>query len=222
MKRYKNKQKYCMEFYEIYAKKTLEYCYNKSWKNCFDETKECPDLQSEQLDVGVEVTSSINKNERQINSLFNKYIAGQIDYKKMKNKIVFLGGYVSKFKNSVIVSPAEGLCDFKNHIDELVDIIVYKTKIKLPHYKKFSKNILYIFTGGELFNRDDINDVCLLLRKELSNCILNFDMYFINCTDHIFIINLEQGLLDELIIEDNMLIKLKSESLKESEKLMNS
>ena len=51
---------------------------------------------------------------------------------------------------------------------------------------------------------------------------LNFDMYFINCTDHIFIINLEQGLLDELIIEDNMLIKLKSESLKESEKLMNS
>ena len=139
MKRYKNKQKYCKEFYEIYAKKTLEYCYNKSWENCFDETKECPDLQSEQLDIGVEVTSSINKNERQINSLFNKYIAGQIDYQKMKNKIVFLGGYVSKFKNSVIVSPIEGLCDFKNHIDELVDIIVYKTKIKLPHYKKFSK-----------------------------------------------------------------------------------
>lgn len=100
MKKYKNYQKYNKRYFEIYAKKTLEYCYNNAWLNCFDVHKEKPDLQSELLDIGIEVTSSSSERERNITAIFNDYIAGNRNYKDLEIKIKKLGGNVCRKNKS--------------------------------------------------------------------------------------------------------------------------
>lgn len=210
---YKNKQKYSKEYFELYAKKSLEYCYDNSWKDCF-EKREQPDLQSESLNIGIEVTSSIPKRERQLNALFNTY-QNDGNYKELNRMVKKIGGKLYRHKKCTILSPSAGLCDFKNEINNLVDVIVNKTIEKLPKYKKFAQNMLYVFTGQPLLNNDDVEELNNLLERKLLDCEMTFDFYFINCINHIFIINLGKKNISIVRVDNDFLRKIKFEALME-------
>lgn len=213
--KYKKDEKYTKKYFEIYAKKTLEYCYNNSWKNCL-KNGENPDLQSKLLDIGIEVTRAQTKRDGKINSIFNKYIKKDIKYEELKKKIESLGGLVDKIGNKTLMSPTHGLIDFQNHIHDLVDSIKNKTSNKLPNYKLFSKNMLYIFTFESLFTSSDIEEAFKKAELELSKLDLRFDQYYINCIDKIFIVDRDGKLLKEVLISDENLKKIKREALDES------
>lgn len=216
MKKYKKEEKYNKKYFEIYAKKTLEYCYNESWIKCFDVNKEKPDLQSETLNIGIEVTRALPQKNGKINSMFNKYVNKNIKYSELKNKVESLGGTVYKIGKSTIMSPTQGLSDFKNHIDDLICAIKVKTIDKLPDYKIFSKNMLYVFTHEALFTQADIENAFKILNLELLEYDLKFDLYFINCIDMIFVVDMNGVILDEISISDEMLEKIKKEAINES------
>lgn len=300
--RKKKYQKYNTTYFEIYARNSLQYCYNNSWnKKNFDVTKESPDLQSEDLDIGIEVVRSSSQKEQTINSMFNKFRNQEITYETLENKVNPLGGnivkieltdsYKIKYKSkrlnkeqtyetlenkitslggSIVKTKAIKLYkgikitkhkqteinalytdlyhfqsyiykhlkstmeqeDFykkldslmkncTNPIDQLIYSISNKTKSKLPNYKKFLQNILYIFTGGALLTKSDIEDFLPLLKNEISKCKIQFDLYFINCMHTIFVVNPDKNRVDEIPIESTILEKLKSESIKESKLLFN-
>lgn len=216
MKKYKKNEKYNKRYFEIYAKKTLEYCYNKLWENCFDVNKEKPDLQSETLNIGIEVTRALPQRNGKINSMFNKYINRNIKYSELKTKVESLGGSVYKIGKTTVMSPTQGLSNFKNHIDDLVYAIKIKTINKLPDYKKFSKNMLYVFTHEALLTQADIEEAFKILNLELSEYDLKYDLYFINCVDIIFVVDMNGGILDEILVSDEMLKTIKKEAIDES------
>lgn len=216
MKKYKNPIKYSKTYFEIYAKKTLEYCYNDSWLDKLESKREKPDLQSEELDIGIEVTRTLQTREGNINHIFNEFINKNKDFNIMKYEIESLGGEISKIGNSTVMSPTKGLCDFKNHIDDLVESIKVKTIEKLPNYKKFSKNMLYIFTETALFNKDDITKTFNVLNQELPKENPKFDLYFINCIDKMFVVDVNGNILNEITICGDYLERIKKEALDES------
>ncbi len=216
MKQYKNKIKYNKTYFEIYAKKTLEYYYDKSWKNCFSVTEEKPDLQSDELDIGIEVTRVLQKRDGKIDSIFNDYISKNIDFERLENDINSLGGFVCKIGESTVMSHSKGLTDFQNNIDNLIYTIKKKTIEKLPNYKNFAKNMLYVFTSQALYTEFDIKEAFTLLNQELCKIDLKFDLYFLNCFNKIYIINSVGNIIDILTLEENMLIIIKNEALNES------
>lgn len=213
MSKYKRKEKYNKRYFEIYAMKSLEYCYDELWKDCFAFTEEKPDLQSDVLNIGIEVTSSSSSRERQINSLFNRFIQEEISYEFLKNKVGLLGGNIKKMDQCTVLFYNHGMYKFHKSIENLVKIIVIKNQEKLPTYRQFSQNMLYIFTLEPLFNESDMQKVCALLKKELSHLRLTFDLYFINCVNSLFVLNLENQKIEKILITDDMLKKIKFESL---------
>lgn len=213
MNKYKRKEKYNKKYFEIYAMKSLEYCYNALWKDCFVFTEENPDLQSDILNIGIEVTSSSSVRKRQINSLFNRFIQGDISYELLKNKVDLLGGNIKQIDQCTVLFCNQGMGEFHKSLENLVKIIVIKNQEKLPTYRQFSQNMLYIFTLEPLFNESNMQEVCVLLRKKLSHLILTFDLYFINCVNSLFVLNLENQKIEKILITDDMLKKIKFESL---------
>lgn len=216
MKKYKNLIKYSKTYFEIYAKKTLEYCYDERWINKFESKREKPDLQSEELDIGIEVTRTLQTREGKMNHIFNEFINKRKEYNIMKYEIESLGGEISKIGNSTVMSPTKGLCDFKNNIDDLVDSIKVKTIEKLPNYKKFSKNMLYIFTHTAPFTKSDIVETFNILNQELPKDNPKFDLYFINCIDEMFVVDVNGNILNEITISGDYLERIKKEALDES------
>ena len=133
---------------EIFA--LVEYCkiYNHDIEAfTFGEGVECPDLQSEKLDIGVECTSA-----------------------------VLQGEFEAIGKNSKI-NKIDKLCCFVYFVDNatdscrLLDIVNTKT-IKLNgHYKRFGTNALFIrvssnFTGSKHFSSGKVGTFINILKNE--------------------------------------------------------
>ena len=70
-----------LDYYECYAKIVLEEMFPERFSDLIIIDK--PDLQNEQLDIGVEVTSSVNAKQKEVEALYVKWHAQGDEGKKI-------------------------------------------------------------------------------------------------------------------------------------------
>lgn len=139
---------------ECFAKIMLTEIVSKKFASLM--VKECPDLQSEKYNVGVEVTTAVSEESLKIEGLYVDIEYGRVrNIDRAKNKIEKLGGKIS---NGILLHPVRtrSLAKLYNS---------YKKKIKLlngGNYKVFKHNFIFI------------TDVNLILEPELNRIIYVF------------------------------------------------
>ena len=125
-----------LDYYECYAKIVLEEMLPDHF---FDLViLDRPDLQNEQLNIGIEVTSSINQKQREAESLYVKWFdRNNEDKEKIEVQIEKCGGKLNK-------GILNGIPDHDN-FDRIYAEIKNKIR-KLGKYKSFGKQYLFIFS----------------------------------------------------------------------------
>ena len=211
-----NKNKFDNKYYEKYAILSLMYCYNNTWGSFILSDK--PDLQNSYLDIGIEVTRAISEYEGMYNGIANKYFGkgfnGEYIKKNIEEKFEKFRGEVSVIDDKTLISGHKGLCDFKTHIDEIEKAIILKTCKLNNNYKTYNKNHLYLFTGTSLVKDYDLKDKLKDIKEATLSYKISFDLLFINCLDKIFVVDMASENIAEILIDEEMLIKIKAEVAK--------
>lgn len=177
------------EYYEAYAKISLIDIYNKNLTSSKTINKESPDIQDDINDIGIEVTQSATNEECISNSIANNLFHKNYNLDELKNEIAkkykTFNGYIGRVQNCNYVSPYKGLVSTSKFCERIKNRIIEKSKLFHDHYKKYSENDLYIFTGNSLLNIQDIQETI----NDLKDFKIPFNNIFINCLDKIFICN---------------------------------
>lgn len=202
---------YYKRWYEAYAKMFVENIYNKSWRNCFS-MKEKPDLQSETLNIGIEVTSSLASNMYSIQHAFNEYIDKEKSEETLE-KIVKKAGSNAIFQTKPLAVGLHWDHDIQD-INGLINIIEDKTSNKLPHYRHYEKNMLYIFTQNSFFSTSDIKRVWKELKDIFFDRSLKYDFYFIDCIEKVFTLNADDGSIVKYNVSQDEMNKLNEEAMR--------
>jgi len=202
--------KYDEHYYHRYALLSVCHLFNFDIEDFVICDK--PDLQSQKLNIGIEVTRAITKHDGLtydlVNSYFGKGLSGD-EIVESINRINRKGkfkGFVGTINGVAIFSPTQGPYDSKKHRDLISNKILEKTQ-KFIQYKHFKKNGLYCFSHTSLINESDypyILDAC----KNSA-----FSLIFINCIDTIFYWNSPADTFVSIKISPELLSKWKQESL---------
>lgn len=174
------------EWEEIYAKLILEQHLPNHFTN-LDYEKEKPDLRNETNDIGIEVTSSMSKAERILDSLYPRdYKNGSPEEKqKAKQTIENLGGVLHE---NYLIYPT-----MANNLSVIFSPIQNKLKkLNKAGFKKYRENDLFIFTTTHILEYK--HDA---LRQGIETINNNFDWQY--TFDKIFV----YCLLGELIYFDS-------------------
>lgn len=217
--------KFTKRYYENYAMLSLERCYDKSW-NCFsvsgDDEPRSPDLQSDKLNIGVEVTQVLLMNQGVTNKIAGTYFGKQCEPEFIKNevsrcfpKFKKYGGQLDVMNGTTAIShSAEGFTT-KEHFDKLSECILGKTINKLNNgkYRLFTNNHLYLFAHFDEIDEDYISQVMKEIDDKISNMSIKYDMYFINCIDKLFVVNRNSGVINKINIGDQIQQFIKNEAM---------
>lgn len=213
----KYKNEYDKHYYEQYAKLTLSSCYDQELASLVNKDK--PDLQSDELSIGIEVSRSVSSESCHQQFIINKY---------------FGKGYTPEYiieqakkekKYGDIFKDIDGLCvaemNFNtNDIITRTMFSIHEKTIKLnSDYKLFNSNWLYLFLGTSMVTDQDIKTIVDYLKnsdyKEKS-----FDKIFINTIDRIFVIN-SNFQIDKIEVSEEQLKLIKSQALSISKQVNN-
>lgn len=175
------------EYYEAYAKISLIDIYNKKLVSAKIINKESPDIQDNLNNIGIEVTLSSSNIECITNSISNNLFNKGYKLVELKNKInekyKTFNGSIGQIDNINYLSPYKGLINTSTILENIKKCIVKKSKLFYDHYKIYSENDLYIFTGNATLDIYDIQKVI----DNLQNVKIPFNKIFINCMDKLFI-----------------------------------
>ena len=153
-----------------FAKLMLETFDNKHFKNLTLDDK--PDLQSDLLNLGIEVTTAVNQNDNELDSLYTSLSYGTCrNENAVSKKIEHLGG---KIRNGVLSHPVRNWS-----LENIFDAFNEKLKkISSGGYRMFEKNYLFItdsiFIGPEHY--DIILNKMIYMQKDNE---IQFDKVFI-------------------------------------------
>lgn len=130
-----------LDYYECYAKIVLEEMFPERFSNL--DIVDKPDLQNKNLDIGIEVTSSVNPMQKKAESEFVKWWNDKnANKKKIESKIKECGA-------ELIDGSLNGVRELDN-FDRVYKIIENKRKKLLSdQYKHFGK--LYLFIHSYIF-----------------------------------------------------------------------
>lgn len=179
---------YDKEFYEKYAKASLEFFYKDKLQNFTNS--ECPDLQNEKDDIGIEVTRGISEYIGKISRLENECMEKNLplEQKFSRANRMFRKNFLGVIHESgafVIADPQNGEDSYELHIREIIEKIKIKSEKFNKLYKKYKMNCLYVFAEYPFKSRH-IWVLADLMNAETLNI---YDLYFINALDRIYIIN---------------------------------
>src|SRR5659263_763895 len=118
-----------LDYYECYAKIVLEEMFPERFSDLV--ILDTPDLQNEQLDVGVEVTSSINPKQKEAEALYVKWHNQANEVKKKTERQIERCG--AKLNNGVL----QGIAGHDN-LNRIYSILNNKIE-KNSTYKSFGK-----------------------------------------------------------------------------------
>ncbi len=195
MKEEYENEKYSKDYFECYARITLETCFDSKLKAL--SHLDSPDFQSEELGIGLEVVEAISKKEgeqrRYINEYFGKNHPPEYIKEKMESRNKKMKGHIEIFENMVIFDYYKGLYDTKIHHEFIKDKIKEKSEklntIYYDHLKnhhKFKDHWLYIFTHTQLLEKHDIIEIVNVIELHEN---FNFNKIFIDCIGTLYIIN---------------------------------
>lgn len=125
-----------LDYYECYAKIVIEEMFPDQFSDLAIPDK--PDLQNEKLNIGIEVTSSENASQKEVEALYIKWYYQSNDEKeKTREQIENCG---AKLINGVLA----GISD-QDNFNRIYDTLNIKVK-KLREYKSFGKQYLFAFS----------------------------------------------------------------------------
>ena len=179
---------YDKEFYEKYARASLEFFYGEKLKKFV--LAECPDLQNDTDNIGVEVTRGISQYVGKMSRLANECMENNLtfDQKISRANRMFRKNFLGIIHESgafVIADPQNGVDSYEIHIREIVEKIKIKVEKLDKLYKKFETNCLYVFTEYPLKSKQIWVLADLMNAENLSQ----YDIYFINALDRVYVIN---------------------------------
>ena len=205
--------KYGKKYFERYALLSLIKCFDYNLEGLLDDDFEAPDWQSEELDLGIEVTQAISETDGELRSIINRYfnngLGGSLIRKVIQKKHhKYVGNFEEIDNRSICVIPYQTAIE-KNKI---LESIIGKTFKLNKNYKVFKNNWLYVFADIALYE-EDILDIIEMIKSNNVNKI-QFDKIFINITDKIFVID-NYMTVKEHHVENELLKWLKLEAFKE-------
>jgi len=204
------------EYYKTYAKLTLAYIYDKKLLNLKVEGIESPDMQNEDLSLGIEVTRAITQEigvgiSINVNG-FGKNLSYN-DIKKIAEKKKKFKGEIFKLNNGTTgLSFLPGMYDTSYPIKLIEDSILTKLKKLNKEYKIFKTNGLYIYAQLRPFDEYNLKN----LLENINNTVeykYYFSIYFINCTDKLIIYDCSQKKFEEFNISNEIRKKIDKEVL---------
>lgn len=156
------------DYYEIRALLTLEKFFKKEYGNLI--RSESPDLISENREIGIEITRTVNNQSEQEHKIISKEIMNNSLTDIDREKIEFVQKSGKQIQFAVINGEkrAIGYSDFLWHTNKLViDTIVRKIELINKGKYQITKHLdLYVFSDS--FNEYDDTDI-----NEIMNEILN-------------------------------------------------
>ena len=165
----------------------LPYNTKYSWDECFAklileklslnefinlELSDKPDLQNEQLGIGIEATTAVPSSNSELEQLYTNLSYDLVKNKyAVNNKIKKLGGWI---ENGVLYHPSR-----KRLLDNIYDS--YKKKVKLLNddkYKIFKHNYIFI-TDVNLILEEELYKIIFVFKKIQEEYINKFEKAFI-------------------------------------------
>lgn len=202
---------YDKRYFERYALLSVCHMFNYDIER-FMKCCEKPDLQSEEYDIGIEVTQSITEHDGTTIMLINSYFGRGLSGNEILESI-HQANKKNKFKGSctivddvAIISPTKGLYDSSKHRELIIRSIIEKSE-KFSGYKHFRINGLYCFAHTGLIDESDYPCILDACRNSA------FSLVLINCIDRILHWN---ALYDSFLSYDisyDLLTKWKKEAL---------
>jgi len=179
---------YDKEFYEKYALASLAFFYEERHGNFF--LSECPDIQNDKDNIGIEVTRGISEYSGKFSRLSNESIENNLSLEQRFSRAnrMFRKNFLGVIHESnafVIADPQNGEDYSELHIREIVEKIKIKVDKLEKLYKKFEWNCLYVFAEYPLKSKH-IWILADLMNAENLN---HYNIYFINALDRLYVIN---------------------------------
>lgn len=188
------------QYFEHYAKITLVdyYIFDKDSLIVRDK----PDLQSERLDYGIEVTQAILQTEARCNDLKCAVRLSLSEYESIDEEI-------SEGEKSFYAALRAGESLKNIRIDLIRERIADKLE-KLNHnYRIFSTNALYIFAETARLKNNDFEKIIAYIRAAHSEHTVGYDIYFLNCISKLCIYDSKEDRIDSIHIPTSDLRALK-------------
>lgn len=195
-------------YFEYYAKITLVdyYIFEKDSLIVRDK----PDLQSERLDYGIEVTQAILKTEARCNDLKCAVRLSLSEYESIDEEI-------SASEKSFYEALRAGESLKNIRIDLICDRIADKLE-KLNHnYRIFSTNALYVFAETARLEENDFETIITYIRAAHTEYAVGYDVYFLNCINKLCIYDVHQDRIDSIRIPTSDLRGLKMRAKRSAE-----
>lgn len=166
-------------FFEAYAALTLG-LYHPRWQNfALGEGVESPDLQHDQLGLGIEVTRAIARQELLTCPEMDKYFPPE-DEGLTHGLLPDFRAASSEQAKVTVVPSLDGLHQYRIHLADLGDAVIRKTRKLNKNYKIFPKNHLYIYSFDPHLTRDQVEAEMARARQETADFPVQFDCVFVN------------------------------------------
>lgn len=176
------------EFYEKYACASLKFFYEDLQENFF--LADCPDIQNDKDSIGIEVTRGISEYSGKYSRLFQDCIEKNLNLEERYSRANrmfrnnFLG-IMHEYNSFVINNPQYENDYYELHIRKIIEKIKIKIEKLEKIYKKFDWNCLYIFAEYPFKS----NHIWVLSDLMCAENLTQYDIYFINALDRIYVIN---------------------------------
>ena len=196
------------EYFEYYAKYSMIRSLDNQYSYLIKD--ESPDWQSEDLDVGVEVTRAIDKDIYLAHNIINEYFGNVFMSNHTAEKVKERQQEYSDLKNT-----AESSVDYTDifNIANLQKRYLHKTVKLNTNYAHYHQNLLYMFT----FKSMDESEVRQCFDINLSKFKVNFDFCIVNCFDRLYICDfVKKEILNTVHVDADDLKTIKKKALRKS------
>jgi len=144
-----------LDYYECYAKIVLEEMFPKQFSDLIISDK--PDLQNAKLSIGIEVTSSENSSQKEVEGLYTKWSYQNNDKKERIREQIEKRG--AKLMNGVLSGIPE-----HDSFDRIYDTLNRKLE-KLKDYELFEKQ--YLFTFSSIYTTPTMREEALFEMRRI-------------------------------------------------------
>lgn len=193
-------------FEECFAKLLLEYFFSNEFETLSLLDK--PDLQNKNLDIGIEVTTAVEKNSLELERLYSELEYGLVrNQEKVEHKIKKLGGKIS---NGVLIHQVRS-----RTLNNIYNS--YKEKLKLINkgsYSLFKKNYIFI-TDENIIHEAEILKIIKDLNDIQNDMKYKFDKVYIYIFgNNLYELDLKKEKFKTIYLNKNETYKISCEARK--------
>ena len=204
-------QKYKKTYSEHFARLTLIESYDPKMHTLIVADK--PDLQSEALGCGIEVTQALSETEGRCNfDIINRFKERGYGYEDIRKEVI---RRASKSGDRALEDNEERkMFDPATTFNLIQERIADKLEKLNKNYRIFPMNGLYVFAETPLVRAFDIRLITTFIEATEREFRVIFDVYFINCIDKLYVYQTHQRTLRPIEIPTHKLKIFREEAVR--------